>query len=345
MKYRKPSAEVDFYSMMSHQQTVTQTLRGINKLNEVIDWEMFREELESIMGYGKRDWSKGGRPPYDPVLMFKVLVLQKYHGLSDEQSETQNRDRLSFMGFLGLHLGDAIPDARTIWDFKQALEREGREGSRRLFKQFERKLTEVGMIGREGSMVDASFVEAPRQRNSREENAQIKERKRPKGYGQASAKGRQKDCDARWAKKNGQRYYGYKNHVKVDAKSKLVMDFETTAANVHDSQMFKELVDEKDEAVLADSAYLSESAREHLLKCDCEDFIQLKSYRNRRLSEAQKRTNKLRSRIRVRVEHVFGRMSQLAMDRLRTIGMVRARQHNGLSSLVYNMDRYVYLMR
>ena len=94
-------------------------------------------------------------------------------------------------------------------------------------------------------MVDASFVEAPRQRNSREENAQIKERKRPEGYGQASAKGRQKDCDARWAKKNGQRNYGYKNHVKVDAKSKLVMDFETTAANVHDSQMFKELVDEK----------------------------------------------------------------------------------------------------
>ena len=103
--------------------------------------------------------------------------------------------------------------------------------------------------------------------------------------------------------------------------------------------MFKELVDEKDEAVLADSGYLSESAREHLLKCDCEDFIQLKSYRNRPLSEAQKRTNKLRSRIRVRVEHVFGRMSQLAMDRLRTIGMVRARQHNGLSNLVYNMDQ------
>ena len=133
--------------------------------------------------------------------------------------------------------------------------------------------------------------------------------------------------------------------MKVDAKSKLVMDFETTAANVHDSQMFKELVDEKDEAVLADSAYLSESAREYLLKCDCEDFIQLKSYRNRPLSEAQKRTNKLRSRIRVRVEHVFGRMSQLAMDRLRTIGMVRARQYDGLSNLVYNMDRYVYLMR
>jgi IS5 family transposase len=114
---------------------------------------------------------------------------------------------------------------------------------------------------------------------------------------------------------------------------------------VHDSQVFKELVDEKDEAVLADSAYLSEEAREHLLECNCEDFIQLKGYRNQPLSEEEKKTNKLRSRIRVRVEHVFGRMSQLAMDRLRTIGKERAHHHNGLSNLVYNMDRYAFLIK
>ena len=133
-------------------------------------------------------------------------------------------------------------------------------------------------------------------------------------------KGRQKDCDARWAKKNNETHYGYKNHVKVDAKKKLVTKYETTGANVHDSQVFDKLVDENDEAVLADSAYLSEEAREHLLQCNCQDFIQLKGYRNHTLSEEDKKRNKLRSQIRVRVEHVFGRMSQLAMDRLRTIG-------------------------
>ena len=133
--------------------------------------------------------------------------------------------------------------------------------------------------------------------------------------------------------------------MKVDAKKKLVTKYETTGANVHDSQVFDKLVDENDEAVLADSAYLSEEAREHLLECNCQDFIQLKGYRNHPLSEEDKKANKGRSRIRVRVEHVFGRMSQMAMDRLRTIGKERAHHQIGLSNLVYNMDRYAFLMR
>ena len=93
---------------------------------------------------------KGGRPPIDPVLMFKVLVLPKFHGLSDEACEFQIRDRFSFMNFLGLHPEDAIPDARTIWDFKQALERDGRDGAPRLFERFDQILTEGGLIGRKG---------------------------------------------------------------------------------------------------------------------------------------------------------------------------------------------------
>ena len=345
VRYREATPQLDVFSLLSHEQAVTQVVKGINKLSKVIDWELFREELESILGYAQRDWSKGGRPPIDPVLMFKVLVLQKFHGLSDEECEFQMRDRFSFMIFLGLHPGDAVPDARTIWDFKQALEREGRDGARKLFERFEQMLSEGGLIGRKGSIVDASFVDAPRQRNSRKENEQIKEGERPEGFEERSAKGRQKDCDARWAKKNKEMHFGYKNHVKVDAKKKLVTDYKTTEANVHDSQVFKELVDEKDEAVLADSAYLSEEAREHLLECNCEDFIQLKGYRNHPLSQEDKKRNRLRSRIRVRVEHVFGRMSQLAMDRLRTIGKERAHHHNGLSNLVYNMDRYAFLMK
>lgn len=345
MRYREASAQLDVFSILSHEQGAAQVVKGINKLSKVIDWELFREELESVLGYAQRDWSKGGRPPFDPVLMFKVLVLQKFHGLSDEECEFQIRDRFSFMKFLELHPGDAIPDARTIWDFKQALERDGRNGAGRMFERFEQILTEGGMIGRKGSIVDASFVEAPRQRNSRKENEQIKKGERPEGFEEGSARGRQKDCDARWAKKNEEKHYGYKNHVKVDAKRKLVTKYETTGANVHDSQVFEKLVDERDEAVLADSAYLSEEAREHLLKCDCEDFIQLKGNRNGPLSEEDKKSNKLRSRIRVRVEHVFGRMKQLGMDRLRTIGKERAHHHNGMSNLVYNMDRYAFLMR
>lgn len=331
--------------MLDHQREITSGLKGINRLNEVIDWELFRAELESLLGYNKRDRRKGGRPPFDPVFMLKVLVLQKYYGLSDDQTEFQVKDRFSFMQFLGLQAGDSVPDAKTIWDFKQLLEKENRAGSRKLFEKFGKLLETQGMVAREGSIVDASFVDAPRQRNSRKENAQIKEGQRPEGFETDTAKGRQKDCDARWAKKNNETHYGYKNHAKVDAKTKLVLGYTATAANVHDSQAFEELIDEEDEAVFADSAYQSESSCDYLLKKNCQNFIHFKGRRGHPLSEEEQATNSLRSRIRVRCEHVFGRMKQLGMDHLRCIGLTRAHQHIGFSNLVYNMDRYAFLCK
>ncbi|MFP4070268.1 MAG: transposase, partial [Opitutales bacterium] len=114
---------------------------------------------------------------------------------------------------------------------------------------------------------------------------------------------------------------------------------------VHDSQVFEQLVDRTDEAVFADSAYFSKASDEHLIANDCQNFIMSKAGRGRPLTEEEQTTNKLRSRIRVRGEHVFGRMAQMAMDRLRTIGLLRAGQHNGLCNLVYNMDRYAFLCR
>ena len=182
MKYRNPKKENDLYSMIEHQQEVMRTVKGINKLNAVIDWELFRGDLESLLGYDVRDPRRGGRPPFDAVLMLKVLVLQKYYGLSDDEAEFQIMDRFSFMQFLGLQPGDSVPDAKTIWDFKLLLEKDGRDGGRKLFERFGQLLQSQGMLAKEGSIVDASFVAAPKQRNSREENAQIKEGKRPEGF-------------------------------------------------------------------------------------------------------------------------------------------------------------------
>ena len=234
MRYRDPKSESDLFSMVDHQREVTALVKGINKLNSVIDWELFREDLERLLGYDRRDPKQGGRPPFDPVLMLKVLILQKYYGLSDDETEFQILDRFSFMQFLDLRAGDSVPDAKTIWDFKQSLERDGREGGRILFERFACLLAEEGVVGREGTLVDASFVDAPRQRNTREQNAAIKEGKRPEGFEGGSAQGRQKDCEARWTKKNQETHFGYKNHAKVDAKSKLVIAYTATAANVHD---------------------------------------------------------------------------------------------------------------
>jgi len=109
------------------------------------------------------------------MLMFKILILQHYHGLSDEVTETQITDRLSFQSFLDMQLGDDVPDANTIWDFKELIEKDGRNGSTKLFDHFRNQLDQEGLIAKEVSIIDASFVDVPKQRNSRDENKKIKE--------------------------------------------------------------------------------------------------------------------------------------------------------------------------
>lgn len=343
--YRKPEKGGGLFCAIEHQQAVARQTNGILKLRDLILWENFRPLLEEISGYAGRDWSRGGQPPFDPLLMFKVLVLQKFHGLSDDATEEQIFDRTSFKSFLGLQIGDDIPDAKTLWDFKQRIEAGGREGSRRLFEAFGQMLESKGLLAREGSIVDASFVEAPRQRNDRDQNRRIKEGERPEEFDENPAVGRQKDSEARWTKKNQETHFGWKNHTKVDLKTKLIMRAKTTPASVHDSQVFTALLDEKDQAVLADSAYHSEAHEEHLLALHAQEFLMHKAARNHPLSEAEKQTNHTISRMRVRVEHVFARMKQMGADLCRSIGLQRATQHDHLANLVYNMDRYACLAR
>ena len=248
--------------------------------------------------------------------MLKVLVLQKCYSLSDDEAELQIMDRYSFMQFLDLLPGDSVPDAKTIWDFRQSLgqsiEKDGRDRSRKIFERFGQLLEGQGMLAKEGSIVDASVVAAPRQRNTRGQNVQIKKGARPAGFDPNTVVGRQEDCDARWTKKNNEVHYGDKNHPKVDAKTKLVSDDTTTPASVHDSQVFEELINEEDEAVFADSTYQSGARCKYLLKKNCQNFILFKATRNHPLSEEKLATNKMR--FRVRFEHIFGRMSQMEMD-------------------------------
>jgi len=111
--YRKLDGGGDLFAALDHQKKVTQREVGILKLRDLIDWESFRPVLEEVTGYVSKDWRKGGRPPFDPVFMFKVLVLQKYHGLSDEGTEKEIGDRFSFLAFLDLRAGDEIPDVEN----------------------------------------------------------------------------------------------------------------------------------------------------------------------------------------------------------------------------------------
>jgi len=316
-------------------------------LNAQINWEIFRPDLNRIRQKARK--STAGAKPFDVVLMFKMLILQNFYGLGDHNLEYQVRDRLSFMRFLGLSLADRVPDEKTVWAYREALGKLGLVEV--LFDKFHQQLSSQGYTARKGQMIDARFVEAPKQRNSREENAQIKEGKTPEAWDKTPHKKRQKDVDARWTKKNNETYYGYKNHINADQENKLIQCYAVTDAAVHDSQVFEELLDHSEDEhgkkrpVYGDSAYRSADHEKQLAEDKIESQICEKGVKNSPLTEEQKKSNREKSKVRARVEHVFGAQAAMNADIVRTIGIKRAKVRIGLSNLVYNMKRLGQLLK
>lgn len=310
------------------------------KLLEEINWEQFRKILTTVLE--KEEKGTGGRPPFDYVMMFKILVLQRYYNLSDEQMQYQILDRLSFMRFLGLTLSDRVPDEKTIWLFRENLIKENLVDQ--LFNKFLSSLEKANLVGREGRMVDASFIEVPRQRNSRDENQQLKEGVVPEDWKEHPNKLAQKDIDARWTKKNNQVFYGYKDHVKVDEKSKLILSYEVTDASVHDSQTLEDLLTKKDKGqpLFADSAYTGEEQEGVIKKVGMINRVHEKGYKNKPLTKRQMKSNRKKSKFRARVEHVFGFM-EISMKGMfiHSIGKIRASGIIGLMNLTYNLLRSI----
>ena len=304
---------------------------------KIIDFEAFRPLLENALRKERK--SNAGRPPFDVVMMFKILVLQRLFNLSDDQTEYQITDRMSFQRFIGLSLGERVPDAKTIWLFRDTLAQNGI--IRDIFAMFNNILATKGIITHTGTIVDATFVDAPRQRNSREETDRIKNGETPKEWEENPNKLAQKDTDARWTKKNDETHYGYKDHVKVDADSKIITDYATTSANVHDSNKFTDFLTEEDKVVYADSAYVGKEIPDHVENRVCE-----KGYRGKPLTVEQKENNRKKSKTRCRIEHVFGFMTgSMHGITLRSIGIGRAEFNIGLTNLVYNICRYTILKR
>ena len=245
--------------------------------------------------------------------------------------------------------------------FKEMLTKN--ETDQKLFNFFTKQMEELEVITRKGSIVDATFAHAPKQRNNREDNKKIKEGEIPEGWlpsdedddetkAKKANKLAQKDIDARWTKKGNETFFGYKDHVKVDADSKMIVSFEVTPASTHDSQTIVALLDEKDDVVNADAAYVGEDLeaeiRDKLDDPETKKKITLnineKAYRNKPLTDEQKASNREKNRIRARVEHVFGIM-HVSMGEffIRTIGMARAKASISRRNLAYNMKRFVFL--
>jgi IS5 family transposase len=319
----------------------------LEAIDRLVPWESFRTDIEAVvLTPDDLKKSSAGRKPIDAIALFRMLVLQALNNLSDEQVEFQVRDRLSFTRFLRLGIEDSVPDATTLWLFREKLAKAGL--TEKLFDRFDQHLAAQGYIARGGQIIDATIVPVPKQRNSRDENETVKGGKTPAEWEKKPAKLRQKDRDARWTKKHEQSFFGYKNHVNADAKHKLIRRYEVTDAAVHDSQTLDALLDKGNTSadVFADSAYRSAEIEAKLKASGFNSRIHRRAARNHPLSDAQTRANRAKSRIRARIEHVFGAQQNSAGGRIvRTIGIVRARAKIGLQNLAYNMRRLVTLER
>jgi IS5 family transposase len=346
-----------FFSLAEHLERISQDGDPLEVLDATVDFEYFRGWLVEGLGYG--DGARGGRPPFDPVSMFKVLILQAQHNLSDRRMEFMIRDRLSWMRFLGFDLGGPTPDENTIRLFRNKLTETGT--LRRVMKAFDWQLHKKGYIPMSGQIVDASLVPAPKQRNTDPEKEAVKA-----GKGAAEiwpdepSKAAQKDVDARWTLKVGGkiRYrpdgtplpqiatptFGYKSHISIDRRYGFIRGQHVTSAAAPDGRQLKYLVNTENTSseVWADSAYRSQKNEKWLAGKMLASRIHRKKPAGKPMPKATARANAKKSSIRARVEHVFAHQKNRFGLFIRTIGLKRAEAKLTLANLAYNMDRLVF---
>jgi len=269
-----------FFDLSNRYEALSAAGDPLERLAAVVDFDVFRGPLVAALRRSPR--GKGGRPPFDPVLMFKILVLQALYSLSDEATEFQIKDRLSFQRFLGLGLDGTVPDATTVWLFRERLVKA--RAIDRLFARFDAALTDRGYLAMGGQIIDATVVPAPKQRNTEEEKAAIKEGRIPERWKDSPAKIRQKDRDARWSVKYTKAkvkegadpkafnlaipMFGYKNHIGIDRAHGLIRTWDASAANAHDGARLPVLIspDNTASGVWADTAYRSKKNEAFLAK-------------------------------------------------------------------------------
>ena len=335
--------QIGFFDVENKENRLSELGDHLEKLNGVIDWEMFRPILKKA--FHKEHKGAGGRPAFDYVMMFKILIIQRYYNLSDDQTEFQINDRISFMRFLGLGLSDKVPDAKTIWHFRNVLIEN--HAADKLFNRFEQMLEDAHLISHKGSIVDATFSEVPKQHNTPDEKKDLKEGRIPGEWKKPENRHKlaQKDTDARYTRKRDEYHFGYKNHIKADKDSKLITGYSVTPANIPDYQILPALLDERDQHLWADSGYCLKPVFDAIPSHIKTDILE-KATKCHPLTEEQKQSNTVKSRVRVRVEHVFGHMKNTMNGiNLKCIGLERAKFHLALANLTYNMCRYEILTR
>jgi IS5 family transposase len=343
---------------------VDERLRRVSDLGDpleamasVVDFEGFRPVLDKALD--RSDGTKGGRPGFDPVLMFKVLMLQALNDLSDERAEFLITDRLSFMRFLGLGLGDKAPDRNTIWTFREALKNGGVIDD--LFASFDAQIVASGYRATHGQIVDASLVSAPKQRLTQEEKAAIKGGKSADEIWDNPKRAAQKDIEARWTIKYSKKKddapkgqvdiaiptFGYKSHIMTDRAHGFIRSFKVTDAARHDGAQLKDIVrrDMLATGVWADTAYRSKANEAWLAARGLVSHIHRRKPKGRPMPTHIAQGNATKSKVRAFVEHVFADQKHRMGMKIRTIGLDRARIKVGLVNIAYNMRRLIFHRR
>ena len=345
-----------FFDLPEHLHRLSAAGDPLEELGRIIDFEAFRPVLDEALNYA--DGSQGGRPPYDAVAMFKVVILAARNNVSDERMEFLIRDRLSWLRFLGFDLGKPTPDENTIRTFRERLTDAG--AIKALFDAFDRQLKGAGFLPMGGQIVDATLVGAPRQRNTDAEKAAIKEgRSADEIWPEKPNKAAQKDVDARWTvkfskakpKDDGTKQidiaiptFGYKNHIAIDRRFGFIRSFAVTDAAKQDGKVLRTIVSRDNTAsdVWADTAYRSKANEAFLAKHGRVSRIHFKKPKGKPMPDNIRRGNAAKSKVRARVEHVFGEQKNHMGLFIRTIGITRAEAKITLANLAYNMKRLVF---
>ena len=284
------------------------------RIERHIDWGA----LEVILGTA---YSPLGRSSAPPLVCLKMLLLEQWFDLSDPACEAACRDRLSFMRFLGIGLSEAVPDETTLSRFRKRLREAGLDA--RLFAEVTRQLEARDLIIKRGTLIDATIVQSARKPPM------------PKGGSHAA------DREAGFAvhRTKGVRH-GYKFHVAVDQGSELIRAARVTPGQVHDSRVAEQLIQFDEQAVYADKAYDDAHRRLLLKHAGIEDGILHKSYRNRPMSRAKRRRNKVLMRIRAHVERVFADWKcRRSLKRCRYVGLRQNQTHAWLLAIAHNLRR------
>ena len=346
-----------FFDLDERYQRLSEAGDPLEKLNALIDFEIFRKTLDKALAY--KSGAQGGRKPFDSVIMFKILILQSLYNLSDPQAEFQILDRRSFGRFLGISEGDKVPDETTIWRYREALTQAG--VIKTLFNQFDMHLKTNGYLAMGGQIVDATIVQAPRQRMSEDEKAAVKQGKIPDEWRKKPRKLAQKDRDARWvvkyskAKPNPKNpaakmvdiaipTFGYKDHISIDQRHGFIRKWQVSDASRYDGYELENLLDGDNtaSAIYADSAYGSKVNRQMLERRGLKAEIHTRKPKGKAMSERASKANGRRSKIRAFVEHPFAHLKSIMGLFVRTIGIDRATTKIGLANLTYNFRRYIF---